>query len=126
MINRKANMINENCYIFVVYGVNLYPLDVARISPQFVNNSLGVFLFTSIILVLLLPIAVLYYLTAEIRLATSIYTKKIKDEKSTLLNDNCLTPVCILVTESKTIIQGIEPFSDSNTFSCNRLKGCLT
>lgn len=122
-------MTNDNFHIFVDSRVNLYPYGVAPISPQivnyFVNNSLGVFLFTSVVVLPLYLIAVLYYLTAEIRNATPIYTKKIKDEKSTLLNDNCLTPVCIIVTESKTIIQGIETFSDSNSFRLQRLNKAI-
>ncbi len=106
---------NSEVISFILYGLH-------RIAPTLLISLWGYFFFTSIVLLLLPPIAVLYYCTAEIPNATSIYTKTIKDEKPTLLNDNCLTPICILIKGSKTITQGIETFSDSISFKLQRLK----
>ncbi len=107
-------MINRNLHIFVVSGVIVYPHFVAFRIPGTVNNFVGVLSFISILLLSLLSIAVLYYCTAETFNATEVYTKAIKYDKPSLLNDNCLTSNCIIGRGSKANSQGFGGFLNSN------------
>lgn len=115
-------MINQILYIFEASGVIVYPHFVAYCSPWIVNNFLGVI---SLKFLPLPRIAVAYIRTAETSNATDVYTKTIKDEKPTLLNDNCLTFALHIGRGSKTWLQGHGSFLNSNQFSCTRIKDWL-